>query len=212
MVSDKVIGMITPVIHCLEWEQINENLKICARNDIERVWLIYHSTKPFAVMQLKYWFVESKLLYPQLKIGLNFLQLPTNESMAIGESLGVDGIWSDYDCSGIINRKRLLFGPVAFKYQKTVENDELENVCKEAMKNMDVITTSGPATGVPASIEKIKRIRSYIGNYPLAIASGINIDNKKQFEPLVDYMLVASSITNDNEVIIEDKLVKLIKS
>ena len=40
----------------------------------------------------------------------------------------------------------------------------------------------------------------------------VNLENKKLFEPLVDYMLVASSITSpENELIIESKLEELLK-
>lgn len=78
------------------------------------------------------------------------------------------------------------------------------------MSKMDVITTSGPGTGQPASVNKIARIRSYIGDFPLALASGVNKDNKKLFEPYVDYMLVASSITDKGEMINEEKLIELL--
>ena len=61
-------------------------------------------------------------------------------------------------------------------------------------------------------ISKIEKIRSYIGDFPLAIASGVNKENKKLFEPLVDYMLVASSITDHNEMIDEIKLQELLNS
>jgi predicted TIM-barrel enzyme len=76
---------------------------------------------------------------------------------------------------------------------------------------MDVITTSGPGTGKPPTVEKIKEIRSYIGAKPMAIASGINSENKKLFENLVDYYLVASSLIDNSERFVESKLKEILK-
>lgn len=202
--------MIAPVIHCLNYQQIKTNLEICKRNGIEMVFLINHHSSDVAILQLKDWFIMAKSEFPDIKIGLNFLQLNTEDSIKLCESIEADAIWTDYQ--GNIAHNIPLFGPVAFKYQKHVPDDMLESVCKEAIKNFEVITTSGPATGKPASIEKIKNIRSYIGDHKLAIASGVNKLNKKLFEPYVDYMLVASSITDYNEIIIEGELKDLINS
>jgi hypothetical protein len=202
--------MIVPVIHCIDWNQIKHNLDICQRNGIEMVFLINHRPSEEAVSQLEFFFLKAKEEYPNLKIGLNFLQLKTEDSITICENIGSDAIWTDYPGTG--NRTQPLFGAVAFKYQKHIPNDKLEEVCKESIKHMDVVTTSGPATGKPASIEKIKKIKSYIGDHKLAIASGINVENKKMFEPYVDYMLVASSITDSNEMIVESKLIELLNA
>jgi predicted TIM-barrel enzyme len=201
--------MIVPVIHCISWSQIKYNLDICQRNGVEMVFLINHgSIHP--VHNLVSWLTNAKKEYPNIKFGVNFLQLKTEEAIMMANQYNADAIWTDYQGTG--DRECPLFGAVAFKYQKHVPDDQLESVCKEAMKVMDVITTSGPATGKPASIQKIEKMRSYIGDFPLAIASGVNVENKKLFEPLVDYMLVASSITDNNEMIIESKLIELINA
>ena len=77
---------------------------------------------------------------------------------------------------------------------------------------MDVITTSGAATGVAADLEKIRTIKSYISNHEMAIASGVDYKNKDMYSEFVDYLLVASSITNpQTEMIIESKLKEILK-
>ena len=76
---------------------------------------------------------------------------------------------------------------------------------------MDVLTTSGDATANAPSIEKIRIMKQYIGDMPLAIASGITPENKSSYEQWVDYFLVASSITGEGELIIEEKLKDLLK-
>lgn len=205
-------SQIVPVIHCLDWNQVDKNMDICNRNGIEMVFLINHSSSSNAVTQLQDYFNKAKSNYPNMKIGLNFLQLSSEDSLLTAEQMGnVDAIWSDYPFTGTTNQ--LYFGAVAFKYQKHVPDYELEDVCKEAIKHMSVVTTSGPGTGKPANINRIKMIREYIGDHKMAIASGITSDNKKDYEPYIDYMLVASSITDGStELIIEDKLVELINS
>lgn len=200
--------MIVPVIHCLNWHQIKTNLETCRKNGVEMVFLINHRPGPDSAIDLEKWFGQAKSEFPEIKIGINFLQLNTEDSIDSCNRIGSDAIWTDYPGTGIRNSP--LFGSVAFKYQKHVPDDKLGPVCLEAMKNMDVICTSGPATGKPASIRKIELIREHIGNFPLALASGINEENKKIFDSLVDYMLVASSITDGNEIIIDSKLNRLI--
>ncbi len=78
--------------------------------------------------------------------------------------------------------------------------------CENACNLMDIITTSGEETNKSPSVEKIKLMKEYIGAKKLAIASGVNSENMKLFDEYADYYLVASSITDKNEYIIESKL------
>jgi predicted TIM-barrel enzyme len=71
---------------------------------------------------------------------------------------------------------------------------DLPGVAKDATQWMDVITTSGPATGQPASRTRIQEIRRAIGDHPLAIASGVDERNLDTLFDLVDIYLVSSSI------------------
>lgn len=66
---------------------------------------------------------------------------------------------------------------------------------------MDVVTTSGPATGQAADIAKIKTMRASLGKTPLAIASGISPENISLYLGVADCFLVATSllIPNTNE-------------
>jgi predicted TIM-barrel enzyme len=75
---------------------------------------------------------------------------------------------------------------------------------------MDIVT-SGPATGVAANISKIKNMKECVGDDPMAIASGVNVENKSVYSQYIDYLLVASSITDGTtELIIESKLKELL--
>ena len=57
--------------------------------------------------------------------------------------------------------------------------------------------------------EKIKTLKHYLGDHPLAIASGVSVDNVHLYAEYVDYLMVASSITDQNEMINKDKLYQL---
>ena len=63
---------------------------------------------------------------------------------------------------------------------------------------MDVVTTSGVATGIEADISKIKTFRSCIGDSVLAIASGITVDNAKMYS-IADCFMVATGINYEND-------------
>lgn len=216
------MSKIVPVIHTINWKQVKYNLDICHNNGVDFVFLINHGGKK-PVDSLIENFYQTRELYPDMKVGLNFLQLTTVESFKVSNTLNPDAVWSDVsfitpDDLTIANeieseRKGLTyFGSVAFKYQKQPASDQLEEICLTAKNYMNVITTSGPATGTPASEVKIANMRKYIGNHPLAIASGVDINNKSMFAKYVDYMLVASSITDARtEIIVEQKLKDLLK-
>ena len=73
-----------------------------------------------------------------------------------------------------------------------------------------MITTSGQGTCIAASIEKIKRIRTGAGEYPIAIASGITPENVVDYLPYADAFLVATGISKDSYHLDREKVRKLI--
>lgn len=104
----------------------------------------------------------------------------------------------------------LYFGGVAFKYQRPVL--ELEMAAMLAASYMDVITTSGPGTGLAAEVEKIRRMRAAIEDKPLAIASGITPENVKDYLGIADCFLVATGISRDFVTLDPEKLKHLMAS
>ena len=63
-----------------------------------------------------------------------------------------------------------------------------------ATRYMDVVVTSGIATGHAADVEKIKTFRTSCGDTALAIASGITLDNVKDYVEDADLLMVATGI------------------
>ena len=63
---------------------------------------------------------------------------------------------------------------------------------------MDVVTTSGIATGLAADVSKIEQMREGIGDHALAIASGITPENVFMYLPFCDCFLVATGISDSH--------------
>jgi len=86
----------------------------------------------------------------------------------------------------------LYFGGVAFKYQRQVDN--LALAAQIASQYVDVITTSGEGTGLAPDYGKIAAIKASVGNFPVAIASGISPENVTTYKDVANCYLVATSL------------------
>lgn len=153
---------------------------------------------------------KSKKTYPNLWVGINMLDKYVED--AILYEFDFDGLWCDQSIKledyKYRKFKGMLFTGLAFKYQPQPKDIEL--ACKESILTSDVSTTSGPGTGKAAAINKILELRSHLGEHPMAIASGVSVDNIENYKGIVDYLLVASSITSRSEIIYKDKLLELL--
>lgn len=141
-------------------------------------------------------------------VGVNYLDLPTSAFFGHVDE-NVSGVWADNGeidehltkqskAEEIKQHKEqcgwmgLYFGGVAFKYQTEVDDPAL--AAKIATEYMDVVTTSGTMTGSAPDMEKIVKMKKAIGDFPLAIASGVSVENVKNFLPVSDCFLVATSL------------------
>jgi hypothetical protein len=193
---------LIPVIHMVNKEQVFSNVELCLANDIEKVFLINHATSALDLMNCA---ADVRQKFP-VWVGVNLLGM--NIWAAIRLKLAFDGLWCDQSLSAEDNKNRrfagLLFTGVAFKYQP--QPQDLKAACEEAKQLTDVVTTSGVGTGHAADTEKIKLMREYLGDHPLAIASGVTPENVLDYKGLANYLLVASSFTDYKERIIPEKL------
>ena len=64
---------------------------------------------------------------------------------------------------------------------------------------MDIVVTSGIATGHAADIDKIKIFRESCGETALGVASGITSVNAEEYIDIVDLFMVATGINFDND-------------
>ncbi len=208
---------IIPVIHYNNSKQLFKNIETCIKFDLYQVFLIDHDMNNENLINEA---LNIKDIFPNMWVGINLLGVKTKDALSYPKlNLGINGLWSDQSLTEEevkSNRtfKGQYFGGLAFKYQP--QPLDLEYACKEASKATDVATTSGPGTGKAADIKKIENIRKYLGTHPMAIASGVNYENIKQYNDLnVDYVLVATSIIdiiNNEEILSENKVEQLLNS
>lgn len=197
---------LMPVIHACSKEQAFDNIEICIEAKIDTCWLIGHTIDNRELISIAY---KAKQKYKNINIGINCLGMTYNDVSIFASFL--DYVWTD-NCYAEprdleFKRNHKYFGGIAFKYQNP--RFSLEDDCINALEFVDVITTSGNATGKPPTLDKIKKIHSYVNNTPIAIASGIDENNIQQFLPYVEYYLVATSISKTWDELDFDKILKL---
>lgn len=206
-----------PVIHVTDMDQAKINADTAFSNGADGIWLINHSVSHLELLDC---YSHVREYYSDKWIGLNFLDLSWSEVVDF-LPITINGLWTDY--SGVddqFNQDRYqklftfywnlryhkikYFGGVAFKYQKPVDHAKATVLAKGLM---DVITTSGPGTGQAPTLDKIKimdKARDY--NQSLAVASGLSIENISSFKGIIDYAIVASSISKDFDYLDADKV------
>jgi predicted TIM-barrel enzyme len=214
MNKDK-LAVVFPVIHFVSEEQVTKNLELLSKHSINKVFLINHSVGDTAVTDL----CRAASIANDMGfwVGINFLSMSALNAVEFASGLAVQGIWTDAGhtddpelCKKIgrsIRRDQMWFGGFAFKYQSKQPSDYAKELAV-ANDCMTVITTSGKGTGEAPPLYKIQKIQEH-ARRPLAIASGVDKDNIKDFMKHDVFILVASSITGPGELIDETKLVEL---
>jgi len=202
--------VLLPVIHTVDRSMALESIRIAHAAGCHGVFVIDQELSAVDVFAIV---CEARAAHPDLWIGVNILSRRPHQ--ALGDALDacgrIDGIWSDN--AGIdlhvaddppaaemfrtVRTVRawtgLHFGGVAFKYQRPVEREDLGRLTALAAKYVDVICTSGPATGIPADIVKVCVMRAST-EAPIALASGITAGNVRNYLPYVDAYLVGTGI------------------
>jgi len=223
--------VVLPVIHVLDTARTLENVRILVGEGAQGCFLINHDfgIEPFVpIIQ------GVRAAFPSLWMGVNFLAVTGRDAFPVLGNLQshgcqVDAYWADdarimetgtaqVEADEITQARRLsnwnglYFGGTAFKKQRPVATDNYEVAAHNACPFMDVITTSGVATGQEADLSKITAFRAGIGERPLALASGITPDNLADYAD-VDCCMVATGINKpDNFYDIDPaRLSKLIK-
>ena len=208
--------VVLPVIHVQTREQTERNVLLALHERAPGVLLINHDF-PYAQFLPIITHIRSK--FPSLWLGVNFLGVTGEVAFPIlaellKQGVPVDAYWADDSCVdervGITEQKAsqeiqdvrqksgwkgMYFGGTAFKKQRPVADESLEKAAKTAIQFMDVVTTSGIATGEAASTEKIKAMRKGCGECSLALASGVTPENAANYAEDVDCFIVATGIS-----------------
>ena len=203
--------VVLPVIHVAAPDQALRNSEVAREAGAQGVFLINHGTMSGrALLQVHQ---QVTAAFPHWWVGVNCLDLEPREMISRATSK-LDGVWVDNaliveerkeqpGAEEVLNEREkrawsgLYFGGVAFKYQRHVE--DYAKAAWLAARFMDVVTTSGPATGQAAEVDKIAAMKKALGDYPLAIASGITPENVADFMPHADCFLVATGISRTFE-------------
>jgi predicted TIM-barrel enzyme len=199
-----------PVIHVQHASQAIRNAQRAMAAGADGVFLINHSITPTHLLTT--WRAVVDALGGGAWVGLNILGVHPKVLFAdLPRDLG--GVWVDNalitegaeqsDAERVRDAQKqagwqppqLYFGGVAFKYQTAVAWEDLASTARTAARYVDVVTTSGSATGKAASPDKLRVMKEAIGETPLAIASGITPENVEHFLPFADAFLVATGIS-----------------
>jgi uncharacterized protein len=202
----KARHVVLPVIHVENKKQALWNAETAKKAGADGVFLIsMRGMRCEGLLEIQR---EVKKEYATWWIGVNLLGEPTDrafdklsndiaglcvDNAQINErsliQFDADSIKTAKDKSGW---KGLYFGGVAFKYQRHVDN--LALAAQIATQYVDVITTSGEGTGSAPDYEKVAAIKASVGNYPIAIASGISPENINKYRDVANCYLVATSL------------------
>ena len=204
--------VILPVIHVISHDQTASNIDKLIDASISGCFLINHD---FDVDRFLPIIRSIRAHYPNFWIGLNFLAVTGHDAFPVLATLAnqgcrIDAYWADdariderkdqqIEANDIQNIRQktgwngLYFGGTAFKKQRKVNPADYGKSAQIAGDLMDVVTTSGTATGNPAEISKIAIFRSALPNTPIALASGITPKNAIDYA-MVDCFMVATGI------------------
>ncbi len=211
--------VVTPVIHAVNTAQVVDNIEIAKGEGAHGVFLINHD---FGVEEFLPIVKAARERFSDIWLGLNFLAVtgknafPTIDALESG-GCRIDGYWAD---DARIDERRslqdqgeaqeiaevykschwngLYFGGTAFKKQREVAPEDYGTSAALAPHFMDVVTTSGIATGHEADTSKIETFRNSIGECALALASGITPENAPNYVD-VDCFLVATGINHEGD-------------
>ena len=223
---------VFPVIHVLDHAQTAANIEIALAHNCAGIFLINHD---FGVEEFLPIVRSIRRQYPELWLGLNFLAVTGKDAFPILATLSregceIDGYWADDariderreytdqpEAQEIQSVKKesdwkgLYMGGTAFKKQRPVKPSDYLRSAQIACQWMDVVMTSGIATGEEAGTDKVAVFRKGVEECALGLASGITPDNIEHYALELDVILVATGINyvDDFYNIDPDRLKKL---
>lgn len=224
--------VLLPVVHPISRVAALRAIEVAHSLGVKGVFLIDQGMSERDVLALVRIVRET---YPALWIGINLLSRTAAACLAVthnNRGWGIDGIWSDWagideqrvmgsshpEAEAFLNARRaarwdgLYFGGVAFKYQREVAQADLAAAAQMSVPYMDVLCTSGPGTGQPADVEKVKALRAGLGDHAMALASGVTPENVGDYLPYVQAFLVGTGIEERLGVFDPTKIEALLKA
>ena len=209
--------VVLPVVHVLDIKTTTTNIKVILDSGAKGCFLINHD---FSMEKFLPIIEAVRVHYLEFWIGINFLGVTGLRAFPIlaklkSRGFNIDAYWADdariderannqYEAEKINYIRQtcdwdgLYFGGTAFKKQRIVKPQQITQAAKIAGRYMDVITTSGNATGLSADMQKIIKFRNALSNKPIALASGVTPENAKLYDR-VDCFMVSTGINQKND-------------
>lgn len=211
--------VVTPVIHTLTTAQAERNVRVALGEGAHGVFLINHDFEEERLVPI---IRDIRASFPDLWLGVNFLGVTGAVAFPMlaelqAQDCPVDAYWADdarIDERAAANAQEeaqsidairakcgwrgLYFGGTAFKKQRVVNARDYPLAAALAAAHMDVVTTSGVATGKEVDSGKVAAFRDALGTTALALASGVTPENATRFSD-VDCFLVATGINVEED-------------
>jgi predicted TIM-barrel enzyme len=226
---------VYPVVHINDPETAKEQAELALDFGADGVYLIDHHgrTQPiFDTMR------KIRAERPNSFIGVNFLghtiddvyEMIDRSSKDGGPNILPNAVWADdvqdnfVEPESFLKQKKRsptlteikLLGGISFKYTPTFTEDPKRASAETTRLRdaVDVVTTSGAGTGKAPTVEKLRAVKQAAGDKPVAVASGISTKNIKNFDGLVDQILVSSSVETRpySGIFDEEKLKEIIQA
>lgn len=201
--------LVLPVVHHKDNATTFDQTMLALTLGADGVFLISHGGHDEQLLDLTR---RMKASFKNKLIGLNLLGYDALDAFNAGIDAGADMVWADapgvtsngitHEAKAIAMRIReqpdvAFFGSVAFKYQAPEPCPA--HAAATAAKLGMLTTTSGSGTGSAPPVEKIRAMRASLGpTAPLAVASGMTVDNVGMFLPMVSHYLVATGVSRDD--------------
>jgi predicted TIM-barrel enzyme len=209
-----IMSKILPVIHHLDRTTTIAQANLALNCGADGVFLISHAGNDEALVPLGVEIATAWRALPSASgrhpfVGVNLLNTNPSHALPKVASAGLDGLWVDtpgVTSSGLTPAGQKLatliaqynsvkvFGSVAFKYQP--EDLDPAKAAAKALKAGMLPTTSGAATGVAPTLDKIIAMSRAAGG-ELAVASGMKLSNVAEFCPHLSHILVATGVSQD---------------
>jgi len=165
---------------------------------------------------------EIRRALPQTPLGINVLKNDARAALAIACAVGArfirvnvhaGAVLADQgvvqsDAYSTLRDRRLLgadiaiFADVGGKHAVPLAPIDLEQHARDLTQRglADGLVVSGPATGIAAPIEDLKRVRSAVPDVPLLVGSGVTPETAAELLSVADALIVGTALKRDGDV------------
>ena len=152
-------------------------------------------------------------------IGINLLPNEYKQAFNLAKEYDIDFIQLDY-VAGIYDNKTqldgelymelkntIVLGGVWPKYYHPVKESNLQFDLELAKSRCEAIVVTGQGTGMETPLDKIKQFKSYLGEHPLIVGAGVDLNNIKEQLAHADGCIVGSAFKKGHTTQKIDRLI-----